>query len=226
MVLLSDGRCAWGAGTDCSGTVCLLLVRLAVEDYKEDQVGRENGHATKNGMLLSGRAGTQVGQMSEVCGSPVCVGCKVDDAQVDDELEDLHRCDGALPGNSDLERSQSIVCIHDDMYEEVQSDDDPADRSPAKKLGEAEQCRGPVVVDVEESKGLLLEDEEDSVDEFDVLEHVVINVQVLHSGGPARLCANGCKEAMVIPDGQDLLEEAGQEQATAKTEKNIVKDKR
>ena len=65
------------------------------------------------------------------------VGAEIDNREVDDELHDLHRGDCSLPWALDLERGKEIVRVHDDVYEEVQGDDHPADRCLAKQLREA-----------------------------------------------------------------------------------------
>jgi hypothetical protein len=59
------------------------------------------------------------------------------------------------------------------MDKEVEGDGNPGDGGGADQLGEAEQGGGTVVIGMEESQGLFLEDEEKRVDEFDVFGDVV-----------------------------------------------------
>jgi len=56
---------------------------------------------------------------------------------------------------------------------QVEGDDNPGDGGVAEELGVAEKRSGTVVVCVQESERLLLEDKEDGVDQFEVLGQVV-----------------------------------------------------
>lgn len=56
---------------------------------------------------------------------------------------------------------------------QIQCDNHPGDGGVTEELSEAEESSCSVVVGVEESKRLLLENEEDGVDEFEVLGEVV-----------------------------------------------------
>lgn len=67
-----------------------------------------------------------------MCTNKVVVSAKVDNGEVDDELHDLHRGDCPLPWALDLERGKEIVRVHDDVNEQIDSDDHPADRCLAK----------------------------------------------------------------------------------------------
>ena len=59
------------------------------------------------------------------------------------------------------------------MDGQVEGDDNPGDGGVAEELGVAEKRGGTVVVCVQESERLLLEDKEDGVDQFEVLGQVV-----------------------------------------------------
>lgn len=55
----------------------------------------------------------------------VGVGGKVDEAQVNDELGDLHDGDVLLPPDTDTSGCLEVVPVHDDVYGEVESDGNP-----------------------------------------------------------------------------------------------------
>jgi hypothetical protein len=57
---------------------------------------------------------------------------------------------------------------HEDVNEKVEGDNDPGNGSATVELGVAEDGGGGVVEDVEELKGLLLDDKEDRVEELPV----------------------------------------------------------
>lgn len=57
---------------------------------------------------------------------------------------------------------------HEDMHKEVEGDDDPRDGGASIELRVAEDGGRGVVEDVEELKGLLLDDEEDRVEQLPV----------------------------------------------------------
>lgn len=59
------------------------------------------------------------------------------------------------------------------MDSQVERDGDPRDRRGANELGVAEQSSRAVVVAVEEGEGLLLEEQEDGIQQFEVLGEVV-----------------------------------------------------
>lgn len=59
------------------------------------------------------------------------------------------------------------------MHSQVQRNGDPRNGSQTDQLSEAEQSSGAMVVGVQESQGLLLEDQEDGVEEFKVLGEVI-----------------------------------------------------
>ena len=66
-----------------------------------------------------------------------------------------------------------VVPVHDDMDEEVEGDGHPGDGGDTDELGVAEEGRGAMVVCMEEGEGLLFEDKEDGVEEFDEFGEVI-----------------------------------------------------
>jgi hypothetical protein len=149
----------------------LLLVRGEVEQDEENQVGADDNNSSQGSELLSGALAI-AGHPREVCRNEVSVGCKVDEADVDDELDDLQTCDPLFPPDANTPSALEIVPVHDNMDHQVQSDGDPGHRGVANQLAVAQNGRCTVVVAVEECQGLLLEEQEYGVEEFEVLGQV------------------------------------------------------
>lgn len=72
-----------------------------------------------------------------------------------------------------MSRVASVLPVHDHVHSEVQGDRNPRNGSVSNKLSVAEQGSGAMMIGVKESKWLLLENQEDSVNEFEVLGEVV-----------------------------------------------------
>jgi len=68
------------------------------------------------------------------------VRCKVDEAEVDDELDDLDSCDPFLPPDADSTRSLEVVPVHDDVDSQIEGNwnvtlvDRSSDNPEAKHL--------------------------------------------------------------------------------------------
>lgn len=71
--------------------------------------------------------------------------------EIDDELSDLHAGDVLLPPGLDAAGSEEVIPVHDNVNGQVERNDNPRDRRPAKHLGEAEQSGSTMVVGVKES---------------------------------------------------------------------------
>jgi hypothetical protein len=54
------------------------------------------------------------------------VGCKVDEEEIDDELDDLNSGDPFFPPDPDATRCLKVVPVHDDMDSQVERDWDVA----------------------------------------------------------------------------------------------------
>lgn len=93
--------------------------------------------------------------------------------EIDDELNNLETGDPLLPPDTDTTGTLEVVPVHDDVHQEVDINDNPLNRSQANKLGIAEKRGGTVVVGMKEGKRLLLEEQEDGVNEFEVLGQIV-----------------------------------------------------
>jgi hypothetical protein len=99
--------------------------------------------------------------------------------KVDDELDDLKNGNVLLPPDTDTTSTLEVVPVHNNMDGQVESDGNPGNRGQSNQLSPAQQSGGAVVVGVEESQGLLLQDKEDGVKEFEVLVEVIELVQLL-----------------------------------------------
>jgi len=127
----------------------LLLIRRGIETNKQQQITTQNAHARERGKLLAG-AFSHVREVREVGAGEVGPGGEVDEAEVDDELQDLELGDVLFPPDADAARGLEVVPVHDDVDEEVERDGHPGGGGDARKLGVAEEGGGAVVVGVEE----------------------------------------------------------------------------
>ena len=53
-------------------------------------------------------------------GGGVRVGCKVNEAEVDDELDDLDSCDPFFPPDADSTGSLEVIPVHDDVDSQIE----------------------------------------------------------------------------------------------------------
>jgi len=168
-----------------SGLGTSFLVGPHVEVDEQEQVAREESAAEECSALFS-CAGSDGGEGRGPVGrDEVRVGGKVDDAEVDDELGDLHRGEVLLPPDLAAASRSPVVVIHEDVDGEVQHNGHPLDGGVSVELGEAEQCGRRVMEDVEEGEKFLLEGKEDGVEEFEVLERIineVVELEALRKG--------------------------------------------
>lgn len=81
--------------------------------------------------------------------------------------------DVLLPPDANAASALEVVPVHDDVDQQVDGDGDPLHRGETNELGVAQESGGAVVVGMEEGQWLLLENEEDGVQEFDVFVDVV-----------------------------------------------------
>lgn len=146
---VGQGSLAHAAERLAGRRLAALLVRGKVEGDEEDQVRRQDAHAGKGGKLLAGAA-AGVGHAGEVGRGEVGVRGKVDEAEINDELDDLEAGDPLLPPDADAAGALEVVPVHDDVDGEVEGDGDPGDGGRANELGVAEESGGAMVVAVEE----------------------------------------------------------------------------
>jgi len=91
-----------------------LAVGSSIEGYEEEKVRGENANSGNGSELLAGALAT-VWEPVPVSGGEVSPGCEVDEAEVNDELDDLHDGDVALPPDTDATRALEVVPVHDDV---------------------------------------------------------------------------------------------------------------
>lgn len=88
----------------------MLAVGCEVEGDEEDEVGGKNSHASEGSEFLAG-ASAHVGSPGEVDIGEVGVGGEVDEAEVDDELDDLEHRDIFLPPDADAASGLEVVPV-------------------------------------------------------------------------------------------------------------------
>jgi len=152
----------------------LLLVGINVELDEQEQVTGQNT-ASKQGSRLGASTISDVRRVPVPSGE-ARVGAEVDGEEIDNELGDLHRGQILLPPNPLATSGCVVVVIHENVNSEVEGDDDPGNASATVKLSKAQESGDGVVVYMQESKRFLLQDEENGVKEFEILEIVVDNV--------------------------------------------------
>ncbi len=94
----------------------LLLIRRKVETDKEQEIATQDAHAGEGGKLLAGAAAV-IGEVREVGAGEVGVGCEVDEAEVDDELDDLQAGNPFFPPDPDAPRGLEVVPVHHDVHD-------------------------------------------------------------------------------------------------------------
>jgi len=127
----------------------LAAVRGGVEREEEQQVGAENADTGNSGKFLAS-ALAHVREPGPVGRGEVGPRGEVDEAEVDDELEDLEAGDPLLPPDADAARALEVVPVHDHVDGQVEGDGHPGDRGRPDQLGVTEEGGGAMVVAVEE----------------------------------------------------------------------------
>jgi len=121
------------AGPPCLGGA---LIGGEVKGDEEEEVGAQDAHAGESSKFLASAA-ARVRHPLEVGAGEVGVGGEVDEAEVDDELQDLEHGDVFFPPDADAARGLEVVPIHDHVDHEVEGDGDPGDGGEADELGVA-----------------------------------------------------------------------------------------
>ena len=200
----------------------LLQVDRDVEGDEQEQVGGDDD-VTVEGCLLGSVTVAQVGEDAvEVDVGVVGVGAGVDEADVDQELDDLEAGDPLFPPDLDAAGGEEVVEVHEDVDGQVQGDDDPLDGGVADDLGVAQQGGGAVVVGVEEEQLLSSEDQEGGVEQLEELGQVVEVVETHQPLGEGVAGAHGVEQAVVVPDGEDLLDHQEEQDERHGREEEVV----
>jgi hypothetical protein len=136
-------------GLASTGRFSFLLVRGEVEGDEENEVRADNNNTSKGGILLSSTLAS-VGYPGKICRGEVSVRCKVDEADVDNELDYLEASHPLLPPDANPTSTLEVVPVHDNVDCQVQSNDSPLNRSMPNQLGVAQDSSRTMVVAVEE----------------------------------------------------------------------------
>nr|POE65624.1 transcription factor tau subunit sfc1 [Quercus suber] len=182
------------------------------ETDEKEQVARQDAHTCESGEFLTSAHATGR-KPGEVAGCEVSVGREVDEAEINDELDDLHHGDVLLPPNTDATCGLEVIPVHDDVHGQIQGDGNPRDGGQTKELGVAEEGRRTMVVGVEKGQRLLLEEEEAGIDEFEVFSKIV-ELDARYQDG---------EEQAISGQGRDqLFKEQRQQDATDGGEVEVV----
>ena len=85
----------------------------------------------------------------------------------------MQTSDPFLPPNADTTGTLEIVPVHDNVNQKVNSDGNPLHSGQTNEPSVAQKSGGTVVIRVEEGQRLLLEEQENGVDQFEVFGQVV-----------------------------------------------------
>ncbi|GAV30195.1 hypothetical protein PMKS-003704 [Pichia membranifaciens] len=193
-----------------------------VEGDEQEQVGGDDD-VTVEGSFLGTVTVAQVGEDAvEVDVCVVGVGAGVDEADVDQELDDLETGDPLFPPDLDAAGGEEVVEVHEDVDGQVQGDDDPLDGRVADDLRVAQQRGCPVVVGVEEEQLLSSEDQERRVEQLEELSQVVEVVETDQLLGERLAGADGVEEPVVVPDREHLLDHQEHEDERDCGEEEVV----
>ena len=127
----------------------ILLVGREIKTDEQQQIAAQYTHTRKGREFLPG-AFSSCWERREVGAAEVCVGGEVNEAEIDDELNDLEDCDPFFPPYANASGSLEVVPVHYYMDGKIQGDWYPRDRGESNQLGIAEEGRSTVVVGVEE----------------------------------------------------------------------------
>jgi len=142
-------------------------------------------------------------------------------------LHNLKTGDPLLPPDLDTTRTLEVVPVHDNVNEKVQRNDSPGYGCQANKLGIAEKSSGTMVVAVKEGQWLLLQDEEHSVNQFEVFREVIEVVEDNQFVGPSTFAsAYGVKKAMVVEGRHQLFNKQRQQNCADTREVKVVDHER
>jgi len=111
-------------GFAASRLLSILAVGCDVEGDEKDQVGGDYTHARESSKFFSG-ALSCIWHPLEVGGSEVGVRCEVDEAKVNNELDNLKTSDPFLPPDADSTCALEVVPVHNNVNHQVESNWDP-----------------------------------------------------------------------------------------------------
>jgi len=112
------------SGFATSWAFAILLVGSEVERDEEEKIGADYSHSGESGEFLSS-AFARIWHPWEIGGGEVGVGREVDEAKINDELDDLETSDPFLPPDLDATRALEVVPVHDNVNHKVERNWDP-----------------------------------------------------------------------------------------------------
>lgn len=187
----------------------LLSVNVNVEGDEQNEVRRQDGatrvcceHCT--GTVTTDWQGSD--PQVEVVEDDLLVGSEINETEVQNELDDLETSNPFLPPNADTSCSQEVVPVHNDVHTEVEHDRHPRNWGQTDQLGVTKKCGCTMVVSVQESQLLLLNDEENSVDELTELGEIVEVVKRDEFLSPCTFITDSIKQTVVVDDWNQLLD--------------------
>lgn len=181
-----------------------LLVGSKIEGDEEQEVGTDDADSSNGGKLFTSTL-AGIREPIPVGGGEVGPRSEVDETKIEHKLDDLHDGDVFLPPDADAARALEVVPVHDNMNHQVQGNDDPRNRSVADQLGVAEESSCAMVIGMQESQWLLLQEQEAGIDQFEEFGEVVEIVQNNQLVGPATLVVTDCEENAVPGNRWDQL---------------------
>jgi len=152
-----------------------LLVRINIELDEQEQVAGQDT-ASHQGSSLGAGAVSHVRQVprrrrvARVC-------AEVDREEINHKLGDLHGGQVFLPPNLLATGGCVVIVIHANVNRKIERNDNPGDAGTTIELGEAQESSDGVVIHMQESEWLLLQDKEDGIEELEVFEKVVDNIK-------------------------------------------------
>lgn len=159
----------------------------------------------------------------------------------------MQTSDPFLPPNANTTGTLEVVPVHDNVNQKVNSDRNPLHSGQPNELSVAQKSGGTMVIRVEEGQRLLLEEQENGVDQFEVFGQVVelgpcqSSMSHFHISyhirlkcttyivddneglGPSTFVVADSEEDTVSPDcRQQLLDEKGQQSTADNGQVEIV----
>ena len=92
----------------------ILLIGREIETDEQQQIAAQYTNTRKGREFLPGAFPSR-GERREVGAAEVCVGGEVNEAEIDDELNDLEDCDPFFPPYANASGSLEVVPVHYDM---------------------------------------------------------------------------------------------------------------
>lgn len=96
----------------------ILLIRREIETDEQQQIAAQYTDTRKRRELLTS-AFPSCGERREVGTAEVCVGGEVNEAEIDDELNDLEDCNPLFPPYANASGGLEVVPVHYDMDRQV-----------------------------------------------------------------------------------------------------------